>query len=169
MPPGASFFLLSRSQSVSLMTKHCGDLLRSLVTGCRPVLVAAALSACWMAFAGRSRAECGDYVMIGSSPGPHASQPGPSRLGSGALPFRAPDRQMPCRGPFCSQRAPVPSPVPATVTFVDSQLWALLPAEEYAHPQPVWHGSREESPLEPSASLKSIYHPPRLLAQRSSV
>src|SRR5438132_13809331 len=97
------------------------------------LLVIAALLIGWLTLPSQATAECGDYVVRGSPAQTTlavTSMAGHTVLPAASKPPNSQHRPLPCRGPFCSQRWPVPPTTPATVISVDCQQWALLSSRQ---------------------------------------
>ena|SRR6266852_5862177 len=102
-----------------------------------------------------ARAECGDYVVMGSK---SSDRMGP--MGSHS-PFTPGDQHTPCRGPHCSKGSLPPAPTPVVPAPEKSEQSGCLTVLAST-------GGHEESDLfysadnpEPVHFSLSIYHPPR--------
>jgi len=149
------------------MGKQCGYPLTGLPRFAwnlipRALFLAPALLAASLAMPSTVRAECGDYVMRGSTHGA-APEPlsSPAAEQSGAvrhLPFR---QQEPCRGPHCSQGTP-PLTMPVSTVPSKSQEWGS--ASEFGVLQSDQAAAYVcEDSLQQSAQIvSSIFHPPRM-------
>jgi hypothetical protein len=110
-----------------------------------------------------ARAECGDYVVLGSKPAPATDKAASAdmMLVQDARHHASPGMPKPCHGPNCSKRQLPPAPVSGRPVIEVSEHWA----------RPVEQVIQERS--EPGSSLKTanlincasctleIFHPPR--------
>lgn len=112
----------------------------------------------------RASAECGDYVHVGSFqlPGTEWHSQLVMLAQSAEHSKSAPNHQLPCRGPGCSSRDPVPCPTGPTAAFTasPSQWAALMPAAAVSKPAACAFHELAISDL-PDSFIPPFERPPR--------
>jgi hypothetical protein len=123
-----------------------------LLAGAGIALLAAA------AFApGTARAECGDYVVVGSQHAPMAKhgQVDPTQHRS------LPSAPCPCEGPNCSQRPNAPFSPSAPVRIAAPMEWGLYCNVASDQRESSCEATRDVFSIDPIHRIDSIFHPPK--------
>ena len=110
-----------------------------------------------------ARADCGDYVLIGTkvkpTENPHSGQSLPAS--SHQMPMAGHDGRKPCSGPMCS-KAPVPLPtMPPSVVLVRANEAAVPALLQFLPETQHIDCCSNDPPARPLHLGTEVYHPPR--------